>query len=92
MVAEVTHIEPSQATLRSPQRPLVLASCAFLQPKELPKPVLGYQCSEILLLVMKVGCYVIAQERKEGGDGKGFVTVAKDLEVDGFRVENVREK
>jgi hypothetical protein len=43
--------------------------------------------AEIFLLVMEVGCDVVAYESEEAGYHVGFVAGANELEVDGLLVE-----
>jgi len=48
--------------------------------------------AKVLLLLVQVGLDVMAHQREEGRNRKGFVAVAYDLEVDGVPVETNHEE
>jgi hypothetical protein len=64
-----------------------LATGAFLKPRNRPDPIVGFNLSEVVLLSMHVGSDVLAKQRKERGNGEGFVAVSDELVIDGVLVK-----
>lgn len=79
-------IEPRQTAFRrSPD--------SFLPTATLGKPVYRHNpwlhrlhITKVLLLFMKIWRHIMAHKSEEGRDGKGFIAVADDLEIDGMPV------
>lgn len=90
--ANLSYIEPGQSTARVPPT-AAMSEAAFplLKPSQRPKPRLGLNPTEIVLLAMKVGRDVVAHEAKESSDTEGFVAVSDDLEIDRVIVEENAE-
>ena len=47
---------------------------------------------EVRFLVVKIRCNVMAEQRKEGGNRKGFIAVGYGLEVDRMPIEPERKE
>lgn len=86
------YIEPGQPTPGLSQPSLILAACTFLHPCDGPDPVLRLDIPEILLLVMKVWCDVVAHKGEEAGNGEGLVAVSQHFKVDGLFVVQIAEE
>lgn len=85
--ADPDDVEPSQAAGRHAPGS-TLAATAFLKPVDGSHPLLDApEIAEVVLLVVEVRSNVGAEEGKEGGDRKGFVTVAYYLKIDRVPVE-----
>jgi hypothetical protein len=84
-----SYIEPSQAASRYAQNALVSSTGTFLQTEDAPEPIYGFYLAEIILLFMEIRSDVIAEKRKERGNGEGFVAVAEDFVVDRVFVEEI---
>lgn len=84
--SDPNYVKPGQATGRcSPAT--FLAAAALGKPIQWPHPRLDRaHMSEEFLLVVQVGCDIMAHERKERGDGEGLIAVAENLEIDGMPV------
>lgn len=84
--ADPVNVEPGQAALGGAPR-AALAAAASGEPVEGHDPGLdGAHLAEKVLLGVQVGGDVVAEEGKEGGNGKGLVAVGYDLKVDGLAV------
>lgn len=84
--ADPDDIEPRQTTLGRAPRP-ALTTAALGEPIQRPDPRFdGPQLAKEVLLRVQIRRRVVAEERKEGGNGKGLVAVRHDLEVDGVPV------
>lgn len=79
-------VEPGQSALGGAPWP-PLTTTAFREPGQGPDPGFdGMQIAEVLFLRVQVRSKIMAHEREEGSDSKGFVAVTHDLKIDGVPV------
>lgn len=78
-------IEPRQARTGCSEQ----TTAASLEPTRRPNPRFRLNATEVILLCMEIRRNIMAQQRKEGGNRKGFVAFGHDLEV--YRVPVVPE-
>lgn len=82
-------IEPRQTTSRcSPAASL--STTAFLKPVHWPDPWSRFNTPEVILLFVQIWGDIVAEERKERGNRKRFVTFVDDIEVHCVPVEPER--
>lgn len=65
----------------------MLSPAALLHPRHWPYPRFWLNPTKVILLTVEVRRDVMAEESKERGDRKRFVTIADDAVVDGVFVE-----
>ena len=87
-----TYIEPRETAPRGSQEAFVGASSTFLEVFHGPDPFLGCNGPEVDFLLVQVGSNICAKQTEEGGNGKGFVTISNDFEVDAVVVVVVRKE
>lgn len=85
-------VEPSKTRARLAERPLVLASSAFLHEEDSPEPVDRRQSPEVIFLLVQPRRNILAHERKEARNGESFVAVAQHLVVDCVLVVEVAQE
>jgi TATA-box binding protein (TBP) (component of TFIID and TFIIIB) len=71
---------------------MVLTASTLLHEEDTPDPVYRLQSAKVLFLLVQSGRHVLAHEREKAGNGKRFVAVSQDLEVDGMLVVDDAEK
>ena len=70
----------------------MLPTAALLEPVQRKHPCPRFESPKVVFLTVKVGSYVMAEQRKEAGNGKCFVAVSEDRVIYRMLVKEVGKK